>query len=354
MVETRKPPIGSRPGTLAVPADAPKPALRVVRYDGDELEEHTPSGLEEIRALKTPGRKIWVDVQGLGDESLLRGLADLFSIHPLALEDVVHIPIRPKAERYEHNLLIVTQMVGMTEHRRLQIEQVSLLVGGDYVLTFQEQYGDVLDPVRRRLQVQGSLIRTLSSDYLAYAILDTIIDAYYPLVERIGDRIEELEEVVLTAVSNEPLRELNSIKGQLLTLRRAIAPQREAVGGMVRDDDSLVSSTVRMYLRDTYDHVVQTTEAVDSARELLSGLVNTYLSVVSNRMNDVMKTLTIVASIFVPLTFMAGIYGMNFEHMPELHVKWAYPASLAGMTAVAIGMLIYFRSKGWIGRRKTD
>jgi magnesium transporter len=243
-------------------------------------------------------------------------------------------------------------MLRGTEGQQLDVEQVSLLIGKDYVLTFQEKPGDVLDPVRQRLQVQNSRIRTLSSDYLGYAILDTIIDAYYPVVESMGDRIEQLEERVLTEASPETLRDLNAIKGRLLTLRRAVAPQREAVNALIRDDNELVSHTVRMYLRDTYDHIVQTSEAVETARELVNGLMNTYLSVLSNRMNEIMKTLTIVASIFVPLTFMAGIYGMNFEHMPELHVKWAYPVLLAGMTIAALGMLVYFWRKRWIGSRR--
>jgi magnesium transporter len=195
-------------------------------------------------------------------------------------------------------------------------------------------------------------MRKLASDYLGYAILDTIIDAYYPLIEGMGDEIEEIEERVLAEASPETLRDLNEIKRRLLTLRRAVTPQREAVNALIRDANELVSQNVRLYLRDTYDHIVQTSEAIETARELVNGLMNTYLSVVSNRMNEVMKTLTIVASIFVPLTFMAGIYGMNFEHMPELHVRWGYPLLLAAMTATAIGMVVYFWRKGWIGPRR--
>jgi magnesium transporter len=352
MRKSRKPPVGARPGTLAIDPRAPKPVIRIFSYDEQSIQEHPESKTDAFGKLMTPGRKLWVDVQGLGDEQLLRGLAEIFSIHSLALEDIVHVPIRPKAEPYEQNVLVVTRMLRVTEGQQLDVEQVSLLIGKDYVLTFQEKPGDVLDPVRQRLQVQNSRIRTLSSDYLGYAILDTIIDAYYPVVESMGDRIEQLEERVLTEASPETLRDLNAIKGRLLTLRRAVAPQREAVNALIRDDNELVSHTVRMYLRDTYDHIVQTSEAVETARELVNGLMNTYLSVLSNRMNEIMKTLTIVASIFVPLTFMAGIYGMNFEHMPELHVKWAYPVLLAGMTIAALGMLVYFWRKRWIGSRR--
>ena len=346
----RKPAIGSQPGTLVIDSEAPRPVVQVFSYDENTVQQHDPSGVDDVRRLRRTGRRLWIDVQGLGDEQLLRGLADVFSIHLLALEDVVHTRSRPKTEPYDQNLLVVTRMLGGGNAEQLDIEQVSLLIGKDYVLTFQEQYGDVLDPVRKRLRVHNSRIRTLSADYLGYAILDTIIDAYYPVVESMADRIEALEERVLAEASPQTLRELNTLKVQLLTLRRAVAPQREAVNALIRDDNELVSQTVRMYLRDTYDHILQTSEAVETARELVNGLMNTYLSVVSNRMNEVMKVLTIMASIFIPLTFMAGIYGMNFEHMPELHVKWAYPLLLAAMGLTAIGMVAHFWRKGWIGR----
>jgi magnesium transporter len=322
----------------------------LIRFSEDHIEERSPQTVEEVRELRASGGQLWLDVQGLGDEQILRELADLFSIHPLALEDVVHVPIRPKTEPYDHNLLVVSRMLRSTEETDIDTEQVSILVGNDFVVTFQEVYGDVLDPVRQRLQVAGSLMRRSGPDYLAYAILDTIIDAYFPVIERLGDHIETLEERVLEQASPEVLRELTEIKGTLLNLRRAVVPQREAVNTLIREENEFVSEKVRMYLRDTYDHIVQTTESVEVARELVNGLMNTYLSVVSNRMNEVMKTLTIVASLFVPLTFMAGIYGMNFEHMPELHVRWAYPALLGAMGVTAVGMLVYFWRKGWLAR----
>jgi len=228
---------------------------------------------------------------------------------------------------------------------------VSLLIGSDFVLTVQETYGDVLDPVCQRLRVKSSRIRSYSSDYLGYVILDTIVDAYYPVVESVRDRIEILEERVLSEASPETLRELSSMRGQLMRLKRTIAPQREAVNALIRADDELISDSLRIYLRDTQDPIVQLAEGVEQARALVGGPMNTYLTVVSNRMNLVMKTLTIVASFFVPLTFMAGIYGMNFEHMPELEVRWAYPVSLIAMALVGAGMVVYFWHKGWIGRR---
>jgi len=351
MRKMRKPSVGARPGTLAIPPGTTKSVLRVISFNEETIEEHDSPNLEDIRDLKDTGRRLWVDVQGLGDEKLLRGLAELFAMHPLALEDVVNVPIRPKTESYDRQLLVITQRPRSTEDLELSVRQVSVVIGRDYLLTFQEGKEDALEPVRKRLEVQNSLMRKSSTDYLGYAVLDTIVDAYYPVVESMGTRLEELEERVLAEATPETLRELNSIKGQLLALRRAITPQREAVNKLIRDENELVSQTVRTYLRDTYDHVVQTTEAVENARELVNGLVNTYLTVISNRMNEVMKTLTIVASIFVPLTFLAGIYGMNFENMPELQKQWAYPSLLVLMALTAGGMVLYFWRKGWIGRR---
>jgi len=350
MPEIRKPPVGAQPGTLVLGPDASQPIVRVSSYTAENLEELDAIDVETIEELKGSGRKLWVDVQGLGDEELLRRLAEIFAIHPLALEDVVHVPVRPKAEFYEENLLIVTRLVESASGG-LNVQQVSLFVGSDFVLTFRENYGEALEPVRQRLRYPKSRVRTSSSDYLGYAILDTIIDAYYPVMEDMAERLESVEEWVLEEASSETPRKLNDLKGELLTLRRAIAPQRESLQALLRGDEELVSDTVRVYLRDTFDHVVQIAEAVEQGREFVSGLMNTYLTVVSNRMNEVMKTLTIVASIFIPLTFLAGIYGMNFEHMPELGVRWAYPALLAVMAVVTGGMILYFWHKGWFGRK---
>jgi magnesium transporter len=347
----RKPPVGSKPGTLTVNPHAERPRLRAFSYDESTLEDHDSITVAEVRELKGNGRKLWVDVQGLGDEQVLRELAEIFAIHPLALEDVVHVPSRPKAEVYERNLLVVSRMIRTSEDE-LDIEQVSLFFGVDYIVTFQERYGDVLGPVRDRLRVEGSRMRTMASDYLGYAILDTVVDAYYPAIRGIGDWIENLEDQVLSRVPPDILQQIHALRSQLLGLRRAVVPQRESMHVLLREENTFVSDAVRVYLRDTSDHIVQASEAVEHARERVSSLMNMYLTIVSNRMNDVMKTLTIVASIFVPLTFIAGIYGMNFERMPELGQSWGYPLTLAVMATVATGMVFYFWRKGWIGRRK--
>ncbi len=352
MRRMRKPPVGARPGTLAIPSGVPDSLLRVVSYDDEGLEDLESAGIEDIEPLRTSGRRLWIDVRGLGDEALLRGLAELFGMHLLALEDVVNVPVRPKAEPYNGQLLIISHVPVVTGDMDLSLRQVSVVLGRDYVLTFQEGTDDMLEPVRRRILAPDSQTRRSSSDYLAYAILDTTVDAYYPVMDRLETGIEELEERVLVDASPETLRDLNRVKAQLAALRHAISPLREAVNRLIREEDELVSGNVATHLRDTADHVVQTTEAVERARELINELVNTHLSVLSNRMNEVMKTLTIIASIFVPLTFIAGLYGMNFRHMPELDVRWAYPALLLLMALVAGGMVMFFRRKGWLGRRR--
>jgi magnesium transporter len=352
MSEIRKPPVGAKPGTLAIDRYATRPRVRAIRYSQDHFEEREIEGLEEFDGLLEDGRKLWIDVEGLGDEALLRRLAEIFAIHPLALEDVVNTPVRPKAEVYEENLLIVSRAVDWRGEGEPQPRQISLILGKHHVLSFRESPGPILEPVVSRLRLAGSRMRLMSVDYLAYAMLDTIVDTYYPIVEEMGERLEQLEDWVLDEASPDTPRELNRLKGELLILRRAIAPQRESVQALMRDDHEWVTDAVRVYLRDTYDHVVQIAEAVEQGREFTSSLLNTYLTVVSNRMNEVMKTLTIVASIFIPLTFLAGIYGMNFEYMPELAVRWAYPGLLGVMAVVTGGMVFYFWRKGWLGRRK--
>ena len=249
-------------------------------------------------------------------------------------------------------ILIITRMVRMKGLAEVDMEQVSIVLGESYVLTFQERYGDILDPVRQRIRIgKGSPIRHSGPGYLSYAIMDTIVDGYYPVIEAFGDHLEQLETVVMEDPSNDVLRELNRTKNMLVNLRRAIWPQREAVNSLIRDENSQISDEVRVFLRDTYDHCVQTAEVIEMYREMVTGLMNMYLSSIANRTNEVMKVLTIVATIFIPLTFLAGIYGMNFEHMPELHVWWAYPIIWTTMLAVAAGMLTFFWKKGWIGSK---
>jgi magnesium transporter len=346
----RHPSVGARPGTLVIEKDAPAPRIRVIHYAPDNVREERVVDVEQLQKALSEDTVTWVDVQGFGDEAAIRRIGEIFTLHSLAIEDVVNVPQRPKTESYDDQLLMLTRMVRLTGPLTIDIEQVSIVLGKGYVLTFQERYGDVLDPVRLRLQgSKGLQFRSQGPDYLAYAILDTIIDGYYPVLETLGDRLAKLEDIVIASPSPSLLARLNRTKTMLLDLRRSLWPQRESINALIRDANPLVTDRTRTYLRDTYDHCVQTTEVIEMYREMVVGLLNTYLSSVANRTNEVMKMLTIMASIFIPLTFLAGIYGMNFENMPELNFWWSYPLVWVTMIFLAAGMILYFRTKGWIG-----
>lgn len=347
----RHPAVGARPGTLVIPQQAPPPKIHMIRYGEDELSESEIENVEELKTAFSDRGVTWIDVQGFGDQAVMREIGDLFELHPLLLEDVVNAPQRPKAEAYEDQILMIVRMVSVDAAGTIQIEQVSIVFTAKYVLTFQEEYGDVLDPVRHRIRSGKGPLRKLGADYLAYALADTIIDGYYPVLEAIGSHLERLEDSVISQPTPQVLGELNGLKNQLVNLRRSIWPQREAINHLIRGDHATVTDEVRIYLRDTYDHCAQTSEVAEMYHEMVTGLMNMYLSSIANRTNEVMKILTIMASIFIPLTFLAGIYGMNFDHMPELHVWWAYPIIWLTMVGVAVGMLAYFWRKGWIWTR---
>ncbi|QDT11809.1 magnesium/cobalt transporter CorA [Planctomycetes bacterium K23_9] len=346
--------VGARPGTLVIPAEAPEPRIEKICFNAESHQRETLESVDALQEAFDRQEVTWIDVQGFGDHAVMLKMGELFKLHPLLLEDVVNVPQRPKAERYDDQLLLVVRMVSsskddVTGEPMIQMEQVSLVVAEHYVLTFQEKHGDILDPVRKRIASNKGIIRQRGADYLAYVIADTIVDGYYPVLEQLGDRLESLEVDVIEHPSPSVLSELNRMKNQLINLRRAIWPQREAINELIRGDSPLISDEVTIYLRDTYDHCIQTSEVAEMYREMVTGLMNTYLSAVANRTNEVMKVLTIMASIFIPLTFMAGIYGMNFEHMPELKYQYSYAVLWAAMLATAAGMVVYFYRKGWIG-----
>jgi len=350
----RHPKAGSRPGTLVINEASPEPRIRVMAYTPGTLDEMDDVAPAALSAVVESHSVTWIDVQGLGDEAVLREIAGIFGLHDLALEDVVHTPQRPKVEPYGDYLFLIARMPRAGDAEHLATEQFSLFLGPGYVLTFQEEYGDVLDPVRERVRAGKGPIRNQGADYLAYALLDTIVDFYYPVLESMGETLLALEDEALETPTRSTLRRTNRARTDLLHLRRTIWPQREALRSLSRDEHPLVSATVRTYLRDCHDHALQISDVVDNYREMVSAVTSTYLTTVGNRANEVMKVLTIMASIFIPLTFIAGIYGMNFEYMPELHVRYAYPVVWFAMAAVAAGMLIYFYRKGWLGSGKDD
>ena len=347
----QRPHVGASPGTLAISEESPPPRIRLMSYANGNVEERDVEDVNELQEVHNVDAVTWIDVQGFGDKSVIQRIGDIFQLHPLVLADVVNVPQRPKAESYDDQLLIIVRMVHVEDPDQITMEQVSVLLGKNYLLTFQEHYGDVLDPIRHRIRTGTGRMYNHGADYLAYAIVDTIVDAYYPALEAIGDHLEELEDEVILRPGPQLVGKLHRLKSRLVHLRRGTWPQREALVALARGDYPNISEEVRVYVRDTYDHCVQTTEVVEMYREMVSDLMNTYLSSVSNRTNEVMKVLTIVATLFIPLTFLVGVYGMNFEYMPELHARWAYPLLWAIMIVVAIGMLVFFRRRGWIGAK---
>ncbi|MBE9179163.1 magnesium/cobalt transporter CorA [Oculatella sp. LEGE 06141] len=346
---------GSAPGTLSIEDDAPIPTIILIDYNEANATRIRVPTPEECAPYLDTESVSWVDVQGLGSEDILQRLGNVFSLHPLVLEDVVNVPQRPKVEAYDDQLLIITRMVTPKENGRGFLnEQVSFILGEHYLLTVQEEPEfDTFNPVRDRIRACKGSIRRHGADYLAYALLDTIIDGFFPVLEIYGEQIEELEDEVVTNPTHETLEKIYAMRRELLSLRRAIWPQRDAINSLIRDGSNLISAEVSIYLRDCYDHLVQVLDMVETYRELASSLMDVYLSSVNNKMNEIMKLLTVVSSIFIPLTFVAGVYGMNFDpdvspyNMPELHWYWGYPIAMAAMGGIAIALIIFFWKRGW-------
>ena len=347
----QRPAPGTAPGQLDAGPDAAPTRLHVLTWGPDEVEVQDLSVLE-LGAVLRKRPVTWVDVRGLADSRTLAGLGEVLGIHPLALEDVVNTYQRPKLEEYGDQLFVV---VRMTRHDELATEQFALVLGDGFVVTFQEAEGDWFDPVRKRIARAGSRLRERGPDYLAYALLDAAADSYFPLVDRYGDELDGLEERVLSDHRQRLIPELYGLRRDLHTLRRQAWPLREVFGRLSRGDLPLVTETTALFFRDCHDHAGQLIDAVDSARDQASELIEVSMGMAAQRMNEIMKVLTIMASLFIPLSFIAGLYGMNFDpavsdwNMPELGTAWGYPAVLMLMAAVATGMLLFFRRKGWIG-----
>jgi magnesium transporter len=322
--------------------------VSVLNYDEAALTERELSDLTDLLPSKDEPTVTWINVNGLHDTQIMEDFGKHFGLHPLLLEDVVNTQQRPKLEAYENCLFVVLKMLSWDEKSsRVDSEQVSLVLGPRYVISFQERSGNVFEPVRKRIGSRKGRICRMGPDYLIYAMVDAIVDHYFLLLERIGDEIEALEKEVFQEPADTTLRTVQHLKSELLHIRRSIWPLREVAGGMMREESDLISEQTHIFWRDVYDHTIQVIDTLESYRDTSSGLLDIYLSSVSNRMNEVMKVLTIIATIFIPLTFIAGIYGMNFEWMPELHQPWAYPAVWIVMVFVALLMVMYFRRKKW-------
>jgi magnesium transporter len=334
------------PGTLTCNPYAQKSLIRIIAYGPDAFIEQTLTDVDQIAQFAGKWPVTWINVDGLGDMSVLQRLGEIYNLHKLALEDALNLDQRAKVEQYGQHLFIVARMASWLE--KLETEQISIFLGDGVVITFQETYGDCLDPIRERIRKKGGRIRSVGADYLAYALLDAIVDAYFPILERYGERLEEIEDDVLDRPERGVVARIQATKRELLTLRRSMWPLREAVNHLMRESTPVITADTRIYLRDCYDHSVQILDLIETYRELESGLMEIYLSSVSYRLNEVMKVLTIISTIFIPLTFVTSLYGMNFKHMPELETWWAYPAVLLVMSVIALAMLMFFRRKGWL------
>jgi magnesium transporter len=350
----RRAPPGTAPGTLVADPSATQPTIDLIAYGPDDFEEMEIGDIDELDALISKYPSIWLNVVGLGNLDLIRALGEKFSLHGLALEDVVNLHQRPKVEEYAENVFIVTRMIDPGPP--LTTEQLSMFLGERFLLTFQERPGDCFEPVRVRLRAGRGQIRSRNVDYVAYALLDAVIDGYFPVLETSGERLEVLEDSVMEQSADIQVKQIHEIKRELLHLRRAIWPQREMINALIRESSPFVTGQTRIYLRDCYDHTVQLMDIVETYREIATGLVDVYLSRMSTRLNEIMKVLTIISTIFIPLSFITGLYGMNFDrqmspwNMPELGWYYGYPMVLGLMAVMAVGMLYYFYRKGWILR----
>jgi len=341
---------GMPPGSVVYVGEEPlEPArITVIDYGPDHYEEREIDELSEVDGYRDRETVTWINVDGVHETELVEELGARYSLHPLLMEDVVSTGQRPKMEEYEGHLFMVLQMLVAEDDGAVRAEQVSLVLGPGWVVSFQERRGDVFDALRARLRTGKSRARRAGSDYLAYRLIDAIVDNYFVILEQMGDALEDLEEAVIEEPDRETLGEVYEMKRELLFVRRAAWPVRELVNSLQRAESDLVSDETTPYLRDVYDHVVQVIDTTETYRDLVSGLVDLYMSGVSNRMNEVMKVLTVIATIFIPITFVAGIYGMNFQWMPELGWRWGYPAVLGLMALMTVGMLAYFRRRDWL------
>ncbi|HKK51971.1 MAG TPA: magnesium/cobalt transporter CorA [Myxococcota bacterium] len=350
--------IGAAPGTLRIPEGSPPPRIRLMEYDENGLEEREVFDVEELRPYARTRKTTWVDVQGLGDESILRRLAEIFGIHMLALADAVNSPQRAKMDLYEEHLLVIARAPEASFATGSEIPQVCLLVAESYLISFQERHFGFFEGLRDRIRKGGRILRTSGPGYLAYALVDSLVDHFYPVVEEIAEELDDLEESALGQSNPDDVARLHQVQRQITVLRRVIRPQVEVLHRLSSSDRTTAGEThfvpesASPFFRDAHDHALQIEGRLEAAREMAVDTMAAILANLGHRQNEIMKVLTLVGSIFIPLTFLAGIYGMNFEHMPELRFRAAYPLLLGVMLIVMIAMILFFRHKGWIGTRR--
>ena len=324
--------------------------LSVINYDEVNFQEKTINSIEEVFSFRREPSITWLNVDGVHQPEIIEQVGKSFGLHPLVAEDIASTGQRPKMEDFDDYIFVVLRMLMFDEkENETKTEQVSILFGRDFVVSFQERAdGDVFDPIRERLRSNKGKIRKMGADYLAYSLIDAIVDNYFVILEKLGETIEDVEDKLVTNPTSETLHKIHDLKREMIFLRKSVWPLREVINKLGRSESELINASTCVYMRDVYDHTIQVMDAVETFRDMLSGMLDIYLSSLSNRMNEVMKVLTVISTIFIPLTFVVGLYGMNFRHMPELEQTWGYPAILILMFAVALLMVVFFRRRKWM------
>ncbi|MCW8811345.1 MAG: magnesium/cobalt transporter CorA [Ignavibacteriaceae bacterium] len=342
--------IGLPPGSIVYLGEkkVDKVTIKLTEYDEKNAETYEIKSVEEIDPFTDTPQVTWVSVCGLHETEFLKQVGEKFKVHPLVLEDILNTETRPKIEITDDYLFIVMKLVLFNpEHKILETEQVSFILGRTFLFSFSEKSDEIFNPIKERIATQLGKIRKKGPDYLLYALMDIVVDNYFLALEKIEERIETLDDEVINNPERSQIESIYNLRNLLLMMRRSIWPYREIVNQLIKDDSDLLDDSIEPYLRDLYDHTIHITETIEQQREITNGLMEIYLSMMSNKMNEVMKVLTVIATIFIPLTFIVGIYGMNFKYMPELDVPWAYYAVWGVMFAVVVTMVIYFRRKNW-------
>jgi len=326
-----------------------KVRITVIDYDEHEFQERTVENVEDCFAFRDTPTVTWINVDGIHDIELIEKLGAHFGLHPILIEDIANANQRPKMEDYNELISVVIKMLYFdSKDEHVLSEHLVIIFGSNFVISFQEPDGDVFDCVRERIRNSKSRIRKMGADHLAYCLIDAVVDNYFTILEKIGEKIETAEEHIIDMPGTSALQEIYGYKREMIYLRKSVWPLREVIGGLERIESPLIHKATKIYLRDLYDHTIQIMDTVETFRDMLSGMLDVYLSSVSNKLNEVMKVLTIIATIFIPLTFIAGVYGMNFRYMPELAWRAGYFIVLGLMAVVAIVMIVYFRRKKWI------
>lgn len=341
---------GQSPGTLHIngeTSDAPI-LITVIDYDATQFQEKQVDQITECFPFRETETVTWINVDGLGNTKVIEDLGKCFNIHPLILEDILNTEQRPKMEELDTYIYLNLKMLSYIDSEKdVKVEHVSMIIGSNFLISFQEDVGDIFDPVRERIRKDGR-IRKFGPDYLAYALIDGIVDNYFVVMEKLEERVEDLEEELVINPTQESLQKINRLKKDMIFLRKSVWPLREVINNLERSESTLIKESTTIYLRDVYDHTIQVIDTLETFRDMVSGMIDIYLSGLSYKMNEIMKVLTLIATIFIPLTFVVGLYGMNFRNMPEIEWEYGYYSVLVIMVIMVVGMLTYFRKKKWI------